>query len=122
MIDPLFQRFIELQCQLLDQIQMDNLRVSNEEILNFESEINRICTLNSKVFSSIPDYIRVLFAMSLRDSSLIISFRPACYRENGWKEINIYETKYYYRIHIIDLDVKPIQKLSQYIEEIKLHG
>ena len=30
--------------------------------------------------------------------------------------------KYYYRIDIIDLDIKLIEKLEKYIFEIKIHG
>lgn len=60
-------------------------------------------------------------AMSVRDSSFIISVTSQSNQMN-WKQISVDSTVYYYKIHIVDLDIKPIEKLEKYIEEIKLHG
>ena len=89
----------------------------------YKLDIEKICSAskNECEISSLPNYLRVLFAMSVRDSSLIISFRPFC-KFSKWKSIKANEIVYNYKIDIIDLDIKPIQKLVTYIEEIKKHG
>lgn len=59
--------------------------------------------------------------MSIRDSSFIISFKPHG-TESSWKMISVENFMYDYKIDIIDLDIKPIEKFEKYFNEIKIHG
>lgn len=77
-------------------------------------------TLNSPI-SNIPDYMRILMTMSIRDSSFVISISSFS-KSPIWRSISVKNSIYFYKIDIIDLDIKPINKLGKYIEEIKLHG
>lgn len=123
MKDPIFQRFIEVQFQLLNCVKFDDIQISEQDKLDYELEIQRVCGLNLNDFSSIPAHLRVMMAMSLRDSSFIISFKPNtddCIGE--WNYVTLDDILYYYKINIVDLDVKPIQNLPRYLDEIKLHG
>ncbi len=117
--DQIFQNFIRFQFQLLDGVDINSLDIEaiNSEI--YESDIKEL-TLNSPI-SNIPDYMRILMTMSIRDSSFVISISPFS-KCPTWRSISVNNSIYFYKIDIIDLDIKPINKLSKYIEEIKLHG
>lgn len=85
---------------------------------------SHLSLLSDSVYNSIkdiPHYLRILMAMSVRDSSFIITVASQSNQMN-WKQISVGSTIFYYTINIVDLDIKPIEKLEKYIEEIKLHG
>lgn len=118
--DETFQNFISFQLNLLNQVDIDKIDI---EMLNskiYESDIQSL--LPTKSISSLPDYLKVLMAMSLRDSSFVISISYNRKESNYWKRIHVDDIINYYRIDIIDLDIKPLDKLQKYIEEIKVHG
>jgi hypothetical protein len=120
-IDPFFQRFIELQYSLLNGISIDEIKpqdLSNELYKSNIENLTRKVELN---LDEIPAYMRILIAMSIRDSSFIISFSP--HETESFRQSIQFGTKNYnYKIDIIDLDIKPIEKLERYIYEIKIHG
>ena len=113
--DPIFQNFIKFQFQLLEGIVLDLMECSR----SYEVDLENLCSFSN--ISEIPDYLRILMTMSLRDSSFVISLCPF-QRDSIWKSILVSDQAYYYRIDIIDLDIKPIEKLDKYVEEIKTHG
>ena len=121
--DPIFQNIIQFQHKLLDKLVFEFNEIESIDPDQYKLDIEKICSAskNECEISSLPNYLRVLFAMSVRDSSLVISFRPFC-KFSKWKSIKANEIVYNYKIDIIDLDIKPIQKLVTYIEEIKKHG
>jgi hypothetical protein len=120
-IDPFFQRFIELQYSLLNGISIDEIKpqdLSNELYKSNIKNLTRKVELN---LDEIPAYMRILIAMSIRDSSFIISFSPHK-TESFRQSIQLGTKNYNYKIDIIDVDIKPIEKLERYIYEIKIHG
>lgn len=120
-VDPFFQKFIELQCILIDGIPIDEIKPQDLNNELYKSDIN-ILVRNEKLdLDDIPAYLRILIAMSIRDSSFIISF--SCQASEIFrKTIQYGNINYYYRIDVIDIDIKPIKKLEKYISEIKIHG
>lgn len=119
--DPFFQKFIELQCSLLDGISIDEIKPEdlNEEL--YKSDINSLARKETFNLDEIPAYLKVLITMSIRDSSFIISFASHA-SEVFRNTIQCGTINYNYKIDIIDLDIKPIEKLEKYISEIKIHG
>lgn len=119
--DSVFQNFIKFQFNLLDDISMESINLEN---VNFELYKSHLSELSKRIFNSISDiprYIRVLMAMSVRDLSFIISISTVS-DHLDWKRITVNSIDYCYKINIVDLDIKPIEKLEKYIDEIKLHG
>lgn len=120
-VDDVFQNFIKFQSILLDDIFVESI---DFEEVNFEVYKSHLTELSSGLFNSISDiprYLRVLMAMSVRDSSFIISISTIS-DQLDWKQITVNSIDYNYKINIVDLDIKLIEKLEKYIEEIKLHG
>lgn len=120
-IDSVFQNFIQFQFNLLDDISVESINLEN---VNFELYKSHLSELSNGIFNSISDiprYIRVLMAMSVRDLSFIISISTVS-DHLDWKRIIVNSIDYCYKINIVDLDIKPIEKLEKYIDEIKLHG
>ena len=76
---------------------------------------------NSIDLDKIPAYLKILIAMSIRDSSFVISFSTTASKAFQ-KTVQNGSENYYYRIDLIDVDIKPLEKLEKYISEIKLHG
>lgn len=122
-IDSCFQKFIELQLRLLEGISLEDIEfcVMDKEI--YKSDIQELVRNERPIdnFDDIPSYLRILAAMSIRDSSFIISFSEHA-TEPSWKSLNHNNCIYFYKIDLIDLDIKPIEKLEKYISEIKIHG
>lgn len=119
--DSVFQNFIKFQFNLLDDISVESINLEN---VNFELYKSHLSELSKRIFNSISDiprYIRVLMAMSVRDLSFIISISTVS-DHLDWKRITVNSIDYCYKINIVDLDIKPIEKLEKYIDEIKLHG
>jgi hypothetical protein len=120
-IDPFFQRFIELQYSLLDGISIDEILPQDLSSDLYKSDIKILTRKEELNLDEIPAYMRILIAMSIRDSSFIISFSPH-ETESFRQSIQFGTINYNYKIDIIDLDIKPIEKLEKYIYEIKIHG
>lgn len=113
--DPILQEIIEFQDKLLRHD--DDISVSQEDYRNdLESLL-----LNIGDIKKIPFYLRVLLVMTIRDASIIISFKKEA-SESFSKTIILDEIVYHYKIDMIDLDIKPLANLERYFEEIKLHG
>ena len=87
----------------------------------YKSDIRNLTRIEKNNLHEMPAYLRILMVMSIRDSSFIISFSPHS-SETFQKTIQFDTLKYYYRIDLIDLDIKLIEKLEKYISEIKIHG
>lgn len=85
------------------------------------SDIRNLTRKDKNALDEIPEYLRIMMAMSIRDSSFIISFSLHS-SETLQETIQFGTLKYYYRIDIIDLDIKLIENLEKYIFEIKIHG
>lgn len=119
--DEIFQKFIQFQFDLLNDILMESINFKEVNIELYRSHLSELSTNKFNLISDIPRYLRIMMAMSVRDSSFIISISTSS-DQVDWKQIIVNSIEYYYKINIIDLDIKPIEKLEKYIEEIKLHG
>lgn len=117
--DQFFQNFIQFQIELLDGIVLDSINFDAINFSMYECDIKNLATIQS--VCEIPDYLRILMAMSVRDSSFVISIIPN-FKRPKWKPLIYKELLYYYKVDIIDLDIKPFERISKYIEEIKIHG
>lgn len=120
-IDGVFQKFIKFQFDLLEDISMESIDFENVNFELYKSHLTELSSGELNSISDIPSYLRVLMAMSVRDSSFIISISTIS-DQFGWKQITVNSIDYNYKINIVDLDIKPIEKLEKYIEEIKLYG
>ena len=112
---------MKFQFNLLDEISVELINTEYIDLAIYKSHLSELSNSVYNSISEISHYLRVLMAMSVRDSSFIISFTSQSI-QNNWKEILVNSTVYYYKINIVDLDIKPIEKLEKYIKEIKLHG
>lgn len=112
---------MEFQFQLLDGINFDTTEYHDIDLTTYKLDLEKLLRVENVPFHEIPSYLRIIIAMSIRDSSFIISFRPHSLASN-WKTILSGTLLYDYKIDLIDLDLKPIEKLEKYINEIKLHG
>ena len=91
------QQYIEVQHALLEVIDAP-AGITHERYREDISALN-----SNPSIASIPPYLRLLLAMTLRDASLMILIdkNDVCF---------------------IDLDIKPLEKLNYYFEEVKRHG
>jgi hypothetical protein len=79
-----------------------------------------------KNFDNIPDYLRVLMSMSLRDCSLLINFFVVNVKDfsitkldlSDWIQIKIDSNYIFYKIKLVDLDLKSLNKFSSYLDEL----
>jgi len=120
-IDNVFQNFIKFQLHLLDDVSVESIKFEDVDLGVYKSHLSELSNDVYNSFSDIPRYLRVLMAMSVRDSSFIISINSQS-DQIHWKKITVNTSVYYYKINIVDLDIKPLGKIENYIEEIKLHG
>lgn len=72
------------------------------------------------ILREIPEYLRIFLAMSIRDASFIISFENIA--DLKMKKIQICGSTFFYRVDLVDLDIKPLKKFSYYLNEIKVYG
>ena len=106
---------------MLNDFDAESIKFEEIDLDLFKYHLLQLSNGLFKSIKDIPLYLRILMAMSIRDSSFIISISTIS-DSTSWKQIAVDSAIYYYKINIIDLDIKPIEKLEKYIEEIKLHG
>lgn len=111
---------MKFQLDLLHNLSIDTINYQNVDIELYKSHLLALSKRNYSSIDELPDYLRILMAMSVRDSSFIISVDNLPHNE--WKRITMNSDLCYYKVNIVDLDIKPIEKLEKYIQEIKLHG
>jgi hypothetical protein len=91
------QKYIEAQHDLLDVFDLP-------EIISIECYKKDISALQTNPpISSLPPYLRLLLAMTLRDASIMIC------PDTG-------------KVNFVDMDIKPLEKLKYYFSEVKRHG
>ncbi len=93
----LITSYIQLQHDLIEGI--DYSLVQPPAVYQYKAHLRNL----PDELHHIPDYLRVLMAMSLRDCSLMVNIASG-------------------RVNFIDLDPKPLDKLYYYLEEIQKHG
>lgn len=112
--DSVIQNLIEFQLRLLDGINFENILATEILLSQYLDDLRRLNEFKS--ISSIPEYLRVLMCMTVRDSSIMISI------ESNLGNAVARNTQPSYNIEIVDFDIKSLQKLPRYIGEIREHG